>query len=442
MSSLDLRNQRLAELREQKLKGMRKIPLYSESFKPDESLRSNELSRAEIPPERIPLLSAPKNEATKNPFGSLSTSNPDPAQTIETVSSPAPCHLSPEVKTLETTTTKETVFLPPKQDQPQKSPQLNKYQEQIFLLKQQIQSKKLSISALSKTILSSQQEKLIIQNEVKKIILNKNLLIKTLSSKRIEYESSISSFLNTLHSIPNEENQIEITFKLNDLKKSIEAAKISLQKKEEQSKTLKEDLQEVISENRMANGALPTTIPEPYDESLQSDLCIPYQRNLVSDMGSTIGLGGFSNQPLPNSSPTIIKTKQSEESKGMYYPSPDPHENILHQSTGETLHILHESDQGAATPPNDLQWGDNQEILIQNSLEEAKEPGTPKRDGSIRRNSSGSSTPHRYTDSIHRVHNLLGPSIHSYNSEEDGDFFNTLTRDKRRTETNSRSLFD
>lgn len=195
----------------------------------------------------------------------------------------------------------------------------------------------------------------------------------------------------------------------------------------------------------MASGALPTTVPEPYEESLQPELCVPYQRNLVSDMGSTMGLAAFPHPTLSNPSPPGMKIKLSEESKGMHYPSPDPHENVLHQSTGETLHILHESDQGAATPPNDLQWGENQEILIQDSLEEAKEPGTPKRDGSIRRNSSGSSTPHRYTDSVHRVHNLLGPSIHSYNSEEDGDFFNNITREsreKRRTETNSRSLFD
>lgn len=188
MSSIDLRNQKLAELREQKAKGMRKIPLYSESFKPGEGLRPNELSRAEIPPERMPPLPAPKIEAIKGPFSSAPISNPEPSQVIETISDPAPIQPQPEAKTLEAVA-EDVVFLPPssnpppKQDQPQKAPQFNKYQEQISSLKHQIESKKLSLSALSKTISSFQQEKLSIQNEVKKIILDQNLLIKTLSSK-------------------------------------------------------------------------------------------------------------------------------------------------------------------------------------------------------------------------------------------------------------------
>lgn len=148
-----------------------------------------------------------------------------------------------------------------------------------------------------------------------------------------------------------------------------------------------------------------------------------YSKNLISDVGSTGNL-----------------LKQSEESKNLHYASPDPHENLLHQSTGETLQLLHESDQGAATPPNETQWGEQQEILVYENIEENKDPGTPKRDGSIRRNSSGSSTPHRYTDSIHRVHNLLNPS-HVF--EDDNDFFTNLTResrDKRKIE--NKSLFD
>ena len=156
---------------------------------------------------------------------------------------------------------------------------------------------------------------------------------------------------------------------------------------------------------------------------------IPYPRNLISDVGSTGNLH-----------------KHSEESKGLHYPSPDPHENLLHQSTGETLQILIESDQGAATPPNEIQWGDQQEIMIFDGIEENKEPGTPKRDGNLRRNSSGSSTPHRYNDSVHRIHNLLVPNSHSLSNEEEGDFFMNLlnkdSRDKRKNEPVNKSLFD
>jgi hypothetical protein len=167
---------------------VRIIPLYSESFKPGESLRPNELGRAEIPPERMPPLPVPKIEAIKSPFSSAPISNPEPSQVIETISDPAPFQPPPEAKTLETAA-EEAVFIPPssnpppKQDQPQKAPQFNKYQEQISSLKHQISSKKHSLSNLSKTISSFQQEKHSIQNEVQKIILDQNLLIKTLSSK-------------------------------------------------------------------------------------------------------------------------------------------------------------------------------------------------------------------------------------------------------------------
>ena len=219
-----------------------------------------------------------------------------------------------------------------------------------------------------------------------------------------------------------------------DLKKSLESARAVLVDKESQCKYLREDLEEATVENSLLNGALQQSVPEPPLEDPYPPIVevmpspMSYPKNLISDVGSTGNL-----------------LKHCEESKALHYPSPDPHENLLHQSTGETMQVLIESDQGAATPPNETQWGEQLDLLGYEGLEESKEPGTPKRDGSLRINSSGSSTPHRYTDSVHRVHNLIVPGVYSMNSEEDGDFFTNLTREareKRKAEPVNKSLFD
>lgn len=216
---------------------------------------------------------------------------------------------------------------------------------------------------------------------------------------------------------------------ISDLKQDLENARCVYLEKESQCIYLREILEEVATENSLIQESLQNSIPEPPLE----DSYVPivevmpsYAKNLISDVGSTGNL-----------------LKNSEENK--HYPSPDPHENLLHQSTGETMQLLIESDQGAATPPNELQWGEQLDLQNYDNLEENKDPGTPKRDGSLRVNSSGSSTPHRYTDSVHRVHNLLVPGGHGFNSEEDSDFFTNLNREareKRKAEPINKSLFD
>jgi hypothetical protein len=221
--------------------------------------------------------------------------------------------------------------------------------------------------------------------------------------------------------------------KISELKRTLEAARGVLNEKESKCKYLRETLEEISTENSMLTGALTSSVPDPPNEDYAPIVEVMpsnplYPKNLISDVGSTGNL-----------------LKHSEESKALHYPSPDPHENLLHQSTGETMQVLHESDQGAATPPNEILWSEQHNILSYEGLEESKDPGTPKRDNNIRNNSSGSSTPHRYTDSVHRVHNLLIPNSYNPSFEDEGDFFTNLTREsreKRKAEPINKSLFD
>ena len=207
--------------------------------------------------------------------------------------------------------------------------------------------------------------------------------------------------------------------RLAELKKKLENIKKEVSEKEANCKSLKKMLDELSYKTERLRGAAPSFVPDPPAEEGIID---PPYRNLISDVGSTGNLH-----------------KRSEESKALNYPSPDPLEGGLPQSTGETKYIGIEGHyQGGATPPNDSVSIDHYDL----QYEESKDPGTPKRDTSNPRDSSGSSTPRRYRDTnTAHVHNLLG-SFHNQNSEEENDFFNAMTRDKRKQDPSSKSLFD
>jgi hypothetical protein len=198
----------------------------------------------------------------------------------------------------------------------------------------------------------------------------------------------------------------------------LEGLKKEVSEKEANCKSLKKMLDELTNENGRLRGAAPSFIPDPPAEEVMME---PSYRNLISDVGSTGNLH-----------------KRTEEAKGLNYPSPDPLEANLPQSTGETKYAAGETHyQGGATPPNDSVSIDHYDL----PCEESKDPGTPKRDTSNPRDSSGSSTPRRYRESNPQVHNLLGPSHNPY-SEEENDFFNVMTREKRKPDPGSKSLFD
>lgn len=208
--------------------------------------------------------------------------------------------------------------------------------------------------------------------------------------------------------------------KLNELRKAVEMQKKQVSEKEANCKCLKKVLEDLACENGKLRGAAPSFIPEPPNEDTIPELTY---RNLISDVGSTGNLH-----------------KRNEENKAINYPSPDPLEGTGHQSTGDTKYTIPEGHyQGAATPPNESHSLDQYDLQYN---EESKEPGTPKRDTSNPQDSSGSSTPRRYRDSNPAlVHNLLGSS-HNQNSEEETDFFSSMTREKRKPDPFSKSLFD
>jgi len=117
-------------------------------------------------------------------------------------------------------------------------------------------------------------------------------------------------------------------------------------------------------------------------------------------------------------------TWKPEESKNQNA-SPDPFENLFHQSTGETSHQFQEE---PPTPPR--------------SFEEEQKEGTPKRDEALSGRASRSSTPPRGAyergspapfHGGQRVHNLTQPSNPTHysipNEEDPEDFFALMTRE-------------
>lgn len=111
------------------------------------------------------------------------------------------------------------------------------------------------------------------------------------------------------------------------------------------------------------------------------------RRQIMSDVGST---------------GTSFPKRTREETKEVHYASPDPLENLLHQSTGETIQDNKEFE--AATPPYENPWGEPSPQLstgphmLHFEFDEEEKQGTPKRDEALSGRASRSSTPPRHYD--------------------------------------------
>ncbi|CAG9330170.1 unnamed protein product [Blepharisma stoltei] len=135
--------------------------------------------------------------------------------------------------------------------------------------------------------------------------------------------------------------------------------------------------------------SFPAEPPEP-SYSPVVDIHPQSTDRLVSDVGSTGAWNSYQ--------------KSLEESKETHYASPDPFENLFHQSTGETSHHYKEE---PATPP--LEYMESQEepredktppasqrsFEIYQEVEESKETSTPKREDASSGRPSRNSTPPR-----------------------------------------------
>mmetsp|Transcript_12255 Transcript_12255/g.23259 ORF Transcript_12255/g.23259 Transcript_12255/m.23259 type:complete len:450 (+) Transcript_12255:1108-2457(+) len=192
---------------------------------------------------------------------------------------------------------------------------------------------------------------------------------------------------------------------LEDLKKSritIENLMKELRDRDEAIMILERDLVEEtrervnLNEILLSNFAMSSQPAEPPPETTvrYSPIIVDIlpqggpRRQIVSDVGST---------------GTSFPKRQREESKEVHYASPDPLENLLHQSTGETIQDNKEFE--AATPPHENPWGEPSPQLgssltptIHLDFEEEEKAGTPKRDEALSGRASRSSTPPRHYD--------------------------------------------
>ena len=232
----------------------------------------------------------------------------------------------------------------------------------------------------------------------------------------------------------------ELNTELGKLNSQIEMVENEIQDKENQISHLDRviiDLQEENENLAMNFNQLSEPPPETYNPIID----IHPQAGLVSDVGST---GAW--RPV-------------EENK---HASPDPFENLFHQSTGATSQQFREEEELPMPPHDDRENGENSghqdfgreengERTPGRSLEEEKESGTPRREDALSSRASRSSTPPRVTyernnsPSTHqanqRVHNLTqlsNPTHYSIprndNSFDANDFFSEMHReiDERR----------
>jgi hypothetical protein len=262
------------------------------------------------------------------------------------------------------------------------------------------------------------------------------------------------------------EEKSKLLTELNTARLSLETMHRELGFRDEAIQSLERSLEEesrereALLETLVANFALSSQPAEPPPEStslfspiIDIDPQAGSRRTLLSDVGST----GAS-----------FPRRQREESKEVHYASPDPLENLLHQSTGETMQDNKECE--AATPPYESLWGESAYLrtppTIHHDFEEEEKQGTPKRDEALSGRASRSSTPPRHYDrpispapqqnASQRVHNLTQPSqpthysIASTNpfqsSGEGDDFFDMMAQESepRRKVYGSvpKSLFD
>jgi len=161
-----------------------------------------------------------------------------------------------------------------------------------------------------------------------------------------------------------------------------------IHEKNEIIQSLKTQIEETILDNEAISEVITLSHNQAVPADPPADHFMPIievypqnsnQRQLLSDIGST----------------ESINAKIQEESKESHYASPDPFENLLHLSTGETVQEIQRYEQGAATPP-EIQWemdgAATDRINNYDELEEVKEPVTPKNRG-LGKSSSESSTP-------------------------------------------------
>jgi hypothetical protein len=211
-----------------------------------------------------------------------------------------------------------------------------------------------------------------------------------------------------------------------------------IQEKEEIIQVMERNHDELWKENEALLEALHSSSvpaePPPEVSSLYNPIVDIYPqssqkpRNLMADIGST----GSS------------FAKEHEEAKEVQYASPDPTENLLHQSTGETT--VQNIEYGAATPPQEQIYDESGQETPTHVWESWEErPRTPPRDQRTPR-TSGASTPHR--DSFERtsspqIFNLISSSNNQH-IEEPEDFFTQMISEesKRGYDTIPKSLFD
>lgn len=211
-----------------------------------------------------------------------------------------------------------------------------------------------------------------------------------------------------------------------------------VQEKEEIIQVMERNHDELWKENEALLEALDSSVgpaePPPEVSSLYTPIVDIYPqfnqntRNLMADVGST----GSS------------FAKEYEETKEVQYASPDPTENLLHQSTGETT--VQDIEYGAATPPQEQIYDESGQETPTHVWEWEERPRTPPRDQRTPR-TSGASTPHR--DSFERtsspqIFNLIS-SQNIQHIEEPEDFFSQMISEdsnRRGYDTIPESLFD
>ncbi|CAG9330175.1 unnamed protein product [Blepharisma stoltei] len=270
-----------------------------------------------------------------------------------------------------------------------------------------------------------------------------------LDSQISELQTDISSLRNELSALHQECDMLYL--EIQDKDEEIQQLDLQLN----QLKLENDNLYEPFNYEALSFPAEP---PEP-SYSPVVDIHPQSTDRLVSDVGSTGAWNSYQ--------------KSLEESKEAHYASPDPFENLFHQSTGETSHHYKEE---PATPP--LEYMESQEELredktppasqrsfeIYQEVEESKETGTPKREDASSGRPSRNSTPPRISYERNmspapqvlneRVHNLtqlrhpLHYSIPAERQELEDDFFAEMQRnDEERRKRNSsarqpRSFFE
>ena len=242
---------------------------------------------------------------------------------------------------------------------------------ELKLLQRQLEILNFNESKLLQDIETMQSENLKLQSDKEKLLESQQDLLETCETLQRNLENELEKVKNKLKTFSRSKNPHEKqknSQEIDDLHNFLQLLYIQISEKDEEIAFLTQAIQNTRQElknfgSENSNFFSQAEPPPPlYLNTIEPHS--PGSRRLLSDVGST---GAWS-----------AHQKILEETKFSQFASPDPLENLFHQSTGETSQHNKEE---PATPPNEY----SQEYEERKHYDDEEEKiGTPKRKNAVK----------------------------------------------------------